>query len=187
MPILGSIASQNTKTFLSGTFDSIATTTLTSTTASITFSSIPATYTHLQIRGINKTSAGTGNEWIAFGVNGSSPNLLSQHVVYGDGATASGENGTSSTAQSSWFALGSANDTASAFGVSIMDIFDYANTNKNKTFRTIMGWNKNGSGYVGQSSNLWNSTSAITSITILPRTNSFVQHTSFALYGIKGA
>ena len=172
--------------FLVGAYDSIATTTLSATTASITFSSIPSTYTHLQIRGISKTSAGTGNEWIAIGINSSSPNLLSQHIVYGDGATANGENGTGSTTQSSWFALGSANDTASAFGVSIMDILDYTNTNKYKTLRTIAGWDKNGSGFIGFSSNLWNSTSAITSITLLPRTNSFIQYTSFALYGIKG-
>lgn len=168
-------------------FESISAATCSGSDASITFSNIPQNYNNLQIRGINKTTSGTGNEWIAFGVNGSSPNLLSSHAVFGNGSSVSSEYGTDSTAQSSWFAFGSANDTASAFGSFIMDILDYTNTSKTKTFRTLSGWDKNGSGFIGLTSNLWNSTSAITSITLLPRTNSFAQYSSFALYGIRGS
>ena len=186
-PILGIYASQISGHLWapSGAYDSIATTTVGAGGASsVTFSSIPSTYTHLQIRGINKTTAGTGNEWLTFQVNGATTNIVARHTLLGDGATASAEADTST--QATWFAFGSADSTASAFGVVVMDVLDYANTNKNKTFRTLSGWDKNGSGYVALNSNLWNSTSAITSLTIIPRTNSFAQYTSFALYGIKG-
>ena len=166
-----------------GSYESIATVDVgAGGTGSIVFSSIPSTYTHLQIRGINKTTAGTGNEWLTFQVNGATTNIVARHTLLGDGATASAEAET--TTQSTWFAFGSASSTTSAFGVLVMDVLDYANTNKNKTFRTFSGWDKNGSGYVALNSNLWNSTSAITSITLIPRTNSFAQYSSFALYGV---
>lgn len=153
--------------------------------SSVTFTNIPNTYSHLQIRGLNKTTAGTGNEWLKFEINGAATNIVARHTLYGDGASATAEADTST--QTNWFAFGSANSTASAFGVFVMDILDYANTNKNKTFRTLSGWDKNGSGYVALNSNLWNSTSAITSISIIPRTNSFAQNTQIALYGVKSA
>ena len=187
MPVLGIIASQISGHLFgpTGAYDSIATTTVGGAgAASITFSSIPSTYTHLQIRGINKTTAGTGNEWLTFQVNGATTNIAARHTLYGDGSTITSEGET--TTQSYWFAFGSADSTASVFGAVIMDVLDYANTSKNKTFKTLSGWDKNGSGFSAFNSNLWNSTSAITSLTIIPRTNSFAQYTSFALYGIKG-
>ena len=51
MPILGTVASQFAgKPF--GSFESIATATVSTATPTISFTSIPATYTHLQLRGI---------------------------------------------------------------------------------------------------------------------------------------
>jgi hypothetical protein len=166
-------------------FESISAATCSGSDASITFSNIPQNYKHLQIRGINKTTSGTGNEWLTFQVNGATTNIVSRHTLLADGATVSGEAET--TTQSTWFAFGSANSTASAFGVFIMDVLDYNNTDKNKTFKTFSGWDKNGTGYIALNSNLWTSTSVITSLTIIPRTNSFAQYSSFALYGIRGA
>jgi len=167
-------------------FESIATVTVGSGgSAYVEFTSIAADWTHLQVRGLNKTTGGTGNEWLKFELNGSASNIVARHTLLGNGSSASAENGF--TTQANWSIFGSADDTASAFGVFVMDILDYANTNKNKTFRTLSGWDKNGSGYVALNSNLWNSTSAITSIKIIPRTNSLAQYSHFALYGIKGA
>jgi hypothetical protein len=73
---------------------------------------------------------------------------------------------------------------ASIFGAGIVDILDYANTNKYKTLRALAGVDFNGSGRVGLTSGLWQSTSAINAITL--EGSSFVQYSSFALYGIKG-
>jgi hypothetical protein len=65
-----------------------------------------------------------------------------------------------------------------------MDILDYANTNKFKTTRTLEGYDANGSGNVSLTSGLWQSTSAINSITITA-VGTFNQYSQFALYGVK--
>ena len=56
--------------------------------------------------------------------------------------------------------------SANVFGTQIIDILDYANTNKNKTIRSISGIDNNGSGDVSLTSNLWMNTAAITSFEI---------------------
>jgi predicted patatin/cPLA2 family phospholipase len=77
--------------------------------------------------------------------------------------------------------------TASTFGAGVIDILDYADTNKFKTTRTLNGVSSNASSaidYIFLVSGLWRSTSAITSITLTG--NNFAQYSHFALYGIKG-
>jgi hypothetical protein len=78
---------------------------------------------------------------------------------------------------------------ANIFAVGVIDLLDYKNTNKNKTVRTIGGYDLNGSGAVAFGSGLWMDTSAITQIDISPlgASDKFVQYSSFALFGIKGA
>ena len=80
-----------------------------------------------------------------------------------------------------------ASATANAFGVTIIDILDYANTNKYKTFRSLVGSDTNDTnGAVGLASGSWRSTSAITSITLSNNVSgNLAQYSSFALYGIK--
>lgn len=163
-----------------GAYDSIATTTLTTGTTSVTFSSIPATYTHLQIR-MNLLNSGAGNTWVYIDFGGTSP--VYSHILYGDGATATA--GAFSNSYSRIIGYASGNTTSP--GVIITDILDYANTNKNKTIRSLFGFDMNGpTGYTGLVSNLYNSTNAVSSLTISAGTN-FAQYSSFALYGIKGA
>ena len=59
---------------------------------------------------------------------------------------------------------------------------DYTNSNKYKTTRSLSGQDQNSSGEVFFWSGLFNSTDAISSITLL---NSYAQYSSFALYGVK--
>jgi hypothetical protein len=78
------------------------------------------------------------------------------------------------------------------FGSLIMDILDYANTNKYKTTRGIIGFDTNGTvagygGRVGLISGNWRSTSAITSITFtVDNAANYSANSKFSLYGIKG-
>jgi hypothetical protein len=104
-----------------------------------------------------------------------------RHRLSGNGATASAAAATSST----FMGLGDQPTTASTFYTSIVDILDYANTNKAKTVRLLYGYDENGSGEVGLRSNLWTNTSAITSIVITADSSTFAQYSSFALYGVK--
>jgi hypothetical protein len=77
--------------------------------------------------------------------------------------------------------------TANAFGVSVVDILDYADTNKFKTFRSLAGQDQNNtSGRIALVSGLYRSTSAITTLDLNLESGLWGQYSSIALYGIKG-
>ena len=78
-----------------------------------------------------------------------------------------------------------ASATASIFGSAIIDIFDYANTNKYKTMRSLYGSDLNGSGQVGIASSVWMNTNAINSIKLYFTSSNLAQYSSFALFGVK--
>ena len=162
-------------------YESIATTTVgAGGTPSITFSSIPSTYTHLQIRGIGKYAV-TGDTTL-LRINSDTGNNYTRHRLTGTGsaATAAGS-GTNNS-----LVLASDVPTAtSTFGAVIIDILDYANTNKYKTFRSLTGHETNSAGVIELKSGLWINTSAITTILLYPSAGNFEQYSSFALYGIK--
>jgi hypothetical protein len=167
-----------------GAYESIATTTVGSTaTASITFSGIPSTYTHLQIRYIAKNSV-TGDSF-SMRFNADTASNYARHELSGFGSSA---NAYASTSQTSMI-IGFENyGTGSDFGAGIIDILDYTSTSKNKTVRSLTGYDANGSGGVGLISGLWFKTpEAITSITLNQgNSGNFKEYSSFALYGIRG-
>ncbi len=185
MPVLGIVASQMSGHLFapSGAYDSIATVTVgVLGAADVTFSSIPSTYTHLQIRGITR-AATSGTMWARF--NGVTTSSYSWHYVEGDGANPNVGAGVSDTRMF----MGRVNittDTANAFSASVLDILDYANTNKTKVIRSLDGNDTNGTGNVGLYSGMYNSTNAITSVTLAPQSGNWNQYTTFALYGVKG-
>jgi hypothetical protein len=183
MPVLGIVASQISGHLFapSGAYDSIATTTVGGGgAASVTFSSIPSTYTHLQIR----LSGNAGSSDTFYRLNGDTGSNYIRHYLYGSGTSAAAG---ASLAQSSG-SLGYIAVTADTniFGAAVFDLLDYANTNKYKTTRSLTGYDNNGGGLIVLYSGLWLNTAAVTSITVLPNTGNFNQYTSVALYGIKG-
>lgn len=189
-PILDSIGS--VKAFgwgslvASGSYESIATTTVGSGgAADVTFSSIPATYTHLQIRYIAQ-SAGYGR--IQFNSDTTGANYYS-HYLSGTGSAVSAGDLPGSTYSSLVWTIQNFSTTTSTFNTGIIDILDYTSTNKNKTVRILQGVDKNGSGDVEFTSGLWSATpAAITTIKLFPHaSNTWLQYTQFALYGIKGS
>ena len=183
MLVLGTVGSQNTKNFLGGDFESIATTTVgAGGSASITFSSIPSTYKHLQIRCTGKsTSTGSFGD-LTF--NSDTGSNYTYHSLYGDGGSAASEASAPRANVAAVVSLTASSNT-NIFGASVIDILDYTNTNKNKTVRILSGDDRNGSGFIAFVSGSWMNTNAITSITITARANSIAQYSSFALYGIK--
>ena len=154
--------------------------------ASVTFSSIPSTYTHLQIRAFCKcTTADSFVQSIYGQFNSDTGSNYARHFLNGSGSAVA-TNGFAN--QTSMFFGTNINATAtSVFAANVIDILDYANTNKYKTTRSFSGADNNGAGFVQFMSGLWMNTAAITSITILPNADNFAQYSSFALYGIKGA
>jgi hypothetical protein len=189
-PILGIYASQISGHLFapSGAYDSIATTTVATATPSVTFSSIPSTYTHLQVRYTARTNRADVQDLIRFRFNSDSGTNYAYHWLRGDGGTA--DAGSAASTASPWTAIiAGGNASANQFGVGVSDVLDYANTNKYKTTRTLSGVDTNSAdGRIMFLSNLWMNTAAISSIEIAPNYGtSFNQYSSFALYGIKGA
>jgi len=190
MPILGVIASSISGSISSSSYESIATTTVgAGGTSSVTFSSIPSTYTHLQIRCISRAirSSQTGAELaVQFNSDATTTNYRS-HLLNGDGSSASAQ---TDQAFGGVYALRVPGSSALANnqGSSVVDILDYTSTVKNKTVRILTGYDNNGSGYLSLASGVWlNSSTAISSVSIIPAyATSIDQYSSFALYGIKG-
>jgi hypothetical protein len=157
------------------TYEPIATQTLGSGTASVTFSSIPATYTDLVLVCIGKmVSGGDANQPITF--NGDTSALYSRTFMYGEGSSAlSGR--TSSTTSLGFPYWNSTNPVTT-----ITQIMNYSNTT---TFKTALSRNA-GSSTVTAEVGLYRSTSAISSITLTGVFN-FATGSTFSLYGIKAA
>jgi len=185
MPILGILASSTA--VAAGSFESIATVTVgAGGSSSVTFSSIPSTFTHLQIRAIvrsGSTAAGLGIVIPTLNSDTTSSNYV-KHGLQGNGTSATAFGYTSDRG----FDLAIRNNaTASTYSGFVVDILDYANSNKYKTLRCFGGFDANGSGQIILTSNLWMSTSAITNISLALEANNFLQYSHFALYGIKSA
>lgn len=160
-----------------GDFESIASVTVGSGgSSSISFTSIPQTYQHLQIRAFSKLTSGA-NQQTAINFNGDTTSSNYRfHEIYGDGSAA---NPYGLQDQSILYA------SSSQFNAGVVDILDYTNTNKNTVSRSLFGFDTNGAGYVIIRSSLWLNTAAITSFTLTSPT-AFAQYSHFALYGIKG-
>jgi hypothetical protein len=155
--------------------------------STFTLSSIPATFQSLQIRGIGRTARVATNDTMNIRINGDTGSTYSFHQLYGSGAAVAAQGSATQTA-GEWGQMAAASATASVFGTTIIDIVDYASTTKYKTIRIMTGWDNNGSGQIFLGSVLWQSTSAITSITMFSSTsNNYSSGSTFALYGIKGA
>jgi hypothetical protein len=171
-----------------GSFESIATFTAAGGETSLTFSSIPSTYKHLQIRGLGRDALGAAGAYsLGIQFNADTGTNYSWHNLVGDGSSASAGSATTTAQMYLDGALMGNTVAAGIYSVSIIDIIDYASTTKNKTLRGFSGGDKNAAGNsMGLSSGLWRNTSAVTSIKLIPVVN-FISGSTFALYGIKGA
>ena len=186
MPILGVIASSIAKI---GSFESIATATGTGSSGTITFSSIPSGFKHLQIRGISKNSGSVYNYAIVRLNGDSNAANYTAHQLYGNGTTASAY-GTGTGALDGAYMFYTINETVSSsiLGVGVCDILDFNSSTKYKTLRSLSGYDANGTGNIFLTSSLWLNTSPITSVTIYAQgATNFPTTTQFALYGIKEA
>jgi hypothetical protein len=181
--IYGSMLAGNTA-FLPTDFESIATVTVGSGGASnVEFTSIPSTYTHLQIRFITRFGSVAVFKTTFNSDNGSN---YAWHEIQGNGTSVTANAGSSAAFMYGAYSNGFS-ATADTFGAGVIDVLDYANANKYKTLRMLSGYDANGSGGLQLNSGLWQSTSAITSIKITPNTSTFQQYSHFALYGIRSA
>ena len=168
-----------------GAFELVETILLSSTTATVTFSSIPSTYKHLQIRAVGRSSVAGDTGGFGLQINADAGSNYTFHAITGDGSSiaALSQTGRSNAAVG---VITASSSTANSFGVLIVDILDYANTNKNTTLRSLTGKQSTGS-LIRLASGAWLNTAAVSSLTFLDTVGgSFVSGTRFSLYGIKG-
>ena len=194
MPLISTLANASARGYgmLRGgasvsSYESIETFTVGSGGSStISFTSIPSTYKHLQIRAIGRSNYSGTSTNLLYKLNGdATASNYSYHALRGDGSTATATGGTSLNLMGNDVIVANT-AAANLFGTVVCDILDYGNTSKNKTVRALGGRDANGSGFLAFDSSLWLSTAVVTQIDIYPQNGSWMQYSHFALYGIKG-
>jgi hypothetical protein len=152
--------------------------------SAMAFSNIPQNFTHLQLRLFMRTTYTATNENLFLRFNNATYSFAG-HALTGTGASAVSTGYTGINYMDA-NAMATNSYSTGIFGSYIIDILDYANTNKNKTVRFLGGFDANGSGSVSLNSGLLPTTSAITDISQIAGTATagFVAGTRADLYGI---
>ena len=173
-------------------FESIATATVSGSSPTITFSSIPSTYKHLQLRILARGTANgdSANPLILFmRANSDTGTNYAVHRLVGNGSTVA-VGGSASESRMTPAVYADSGYPANVYGAIIIDIHDYSSTTKNKTVRTISGVDDNTgttSSQLNLRSDLWMNTAAITTLTLENNGgDNFNSNSKFALFGIKG-
>jgi hypothetical protein len=163
---------------LPSTMTPIATQTLAANASSITFSSIPQTYTDLVVVMVFGQSAGDD---VKLRFNGDTGANYSSTRLAGDGSVATSSRTTSETG----IQPRTPNNPSTAI-VSMWteNINNYSNTT---TYKTTIGRYSYPSGFTTTHTGLWRNTAAITSITLLCQAQSWTTGTTATIYGIKAA
>lgn len=183
MPILGATASAIAGSIASPSFYSIATINGDSTTTAWTFSSIPQTYKHLQIRFYGRSAAAVSGDDPEFRFNGLSSGYSYMASRATDGnVQAYSSNYNTGTMFLSYNAFGGANAGTTRMASMVVDIANYTSTTRYKQVKSLGGRHVDSFGSVHQGVGLVQNLSAITSIYIGLK---LATNGTIALYGIK--
>lgn len=165
---------------MAATYEPINTQTLGSAQASVTFSSIPATYTDLVLV-YEAGNSGNIYDGTFARFNSDTGNNYSWTYLLGNGSTAI-------SGRESNVARTGAGASGASRGMSILNIMNYSNTT---TYKTILNRRSvvDASGYtVGAEVGLWRSTAAISTVLLFVQSGTnFDAGSTFTLYGIKAA
>ena len=161
------------------TYTPIATQTLTSSAANVTFSSVPSTYTDLIVV-VNGTITGnTDSPTLRF--NSDSGTNYSSFTLQGNGGAVGSypySNNSRIIIDNVWGWFNGSNNST------IYNIFNYTNTS---TYKSVIGRNINPTNSVAACAGLWMNTAAITSVIINGYGSSLAAGSTITLYGIKAA
>jgi len=169
---------------MANTYELIASNTVGSGGASsVTFSSIPATYTDLVVKSSARTDRASTYDFYKVKFNGSATSY-SERLLNGNGTAAASETNNSTTYGFN-YAIDGASATASTFSNAEFYIPNYTSANY-KSYSTDAVTENNGSvAFAAITAGLWSNTSAITSISFESANSAnFVQYSTFYLYGV---
>ena len=162
-------------------FELIEAKTLATTTASVTFSSIPQTFTDLLVLVSARGDAGGQRDcYISF--NGSTSNFSNKVLDMSNNIVSSG------TPARNIGAVSGTTTTANIFSNAAVYIPNYTgSTYKSFSGDFVAENNAQSTNVILLSAQLWSDTAAITSIGFAPSGGSFIQYSTFYLYGIKNS
>jgi hypothetical protein len=163
------------------TYEPIATTTLGTAATTISFTSIPSTYTDLRVVYVIRSTSTPDFPKIYF--NNDTATNYSNTRCFGNGSAASSTTQTS-VAGITYMSIPTSTAT-NEFNLVTLDVFSYAGST-NKTSISRASADKNGSGVTDAGVSLWRSTAAINRVDIVGTFN-FAIGTTATLYGIKAA
>jgi hypothetical protein len=155
--------------------------------ATIAFSSIPATYTDLIVKVSGRSTSGGGDCSVTF--NGSGGTAYSSRLIYGDGSAAATATSTGA-AFATWGAgaINRSTTTSNTFANTDIYIPNYAGSNYKSLSTDSVEENNATQAYSELAASLWADTAGITSITLTPSSSgNFVQYSTATLYGIKNS
>jgi hypothetical protein len=162
------------------TYTQIASTTLGSAASSVTFSSIAGTYTDLVI--VVQAAVTAGSIALRMQFNSDTAANYSSTLLTGNGTAASSLRSTGSTFIKIDENTGM--NTTLGQGLNLINVMNYANAT---TYKTILARPNRADLGVDAVVGLWQNTAAITSITLLTSSSTFVSGSTFNLYGIAAA
>ena len=162
------------------TYEPIATQTLGSATATVTFSSISGSYTDLVLICQVQRSTATGT-YLQMRFNSDSGSNYSTTILYGSGSTAGSWRDSNRTdINLDYYAA----PTNSSWSIRNINIMNYSNTT---TYKTVLNRANDATQGTDTGVHLWRATSAITSLVLTMPSNNFIAGSTFTLYGIKAA
>jgi hypothetical protein len=170
---------------MAATYVLISSQVLGSSASSVTFSSIPSTYNDLKLV-MSHAQSGSGNFATKVNFNGDSGTNYSYTSLRGNGSSASSAANTSNTTSNIYYTnIGS--DTANAFDSMELYIPNYTSTSTKQFLSFGAEETNSATANMALAANLYQGTSAISSIVIASSSGSFITNSSFYLYGIKNA
>lgn len=149
----------------------------------MSFTSIPSTYTDLCVL-FSARNTSTG-QYAFYRFNNDSTSNYSARFLYGDGS--SNPVSATNTYTGNITSIGTSGDTANTFGNGSIYIPNYTGSNKKSSSSDSVNENNATLAYAVLTANLWNGTSAITQIDLLPTSGNFAQYSTAVLYGIKNS
>jgi hypothetical protein len=170
-----------------GTFELIQTATGTGSSGVVTFSSIPATYKHLQLRIVGRsTFANTGDEGATLTFNGVTSGYAN-HFLISDPSSVYAFSQTSQSSIGNLIFVPQNNQTSGYVSYTMIDVVDYTDTNKYKTVRGVNGYHGGTPKNLRTSTHYVNTTSAISSLTLTLSQGNWTTSSRLSLYGIRGS
>lgn len=169
---------------MASTYTLISSNTLSSSAASVTFSSIPSTYTDLVLRVSARSDAGASG---ILTLNADSGTTHSRTLLNGNGATAASLRSTGLSYDPMSYGINDSSYTANTFSNAEVYYPNYAGSTNKPSSVFAVEENNATTSFIGLSANLWSNTSAITQIVITVSGGNLVTGSSFYLYGIKNS